>query len=182
MREIPHSAHPAPDVIQSWSFLACGQNFPTMHLPSTLSSDTTELPGMTILQLSNTDDSLLWKPRSNGVVSVSSCYKDLTKWVMPRSTGDLLRCCTESESGIKSYYGGLLDQHAYHGLFGPRETEYFLKTMLTPFSRKRPIENPVPASQNATRAAPLLSKQLVKVKAILELEAELAATPALIEL
>lgn len=61
------------------------------------------------------------------------------QWVMPRSTGDLLRCCTESESGIKSYYGGLLDQHAYHGLFGPRETEYFLKTMLTPFSRKRPI-------------------------------------------
>lgn len=51
MREIPHSAHPAPDVIQSWSFLACGQNFPTMHLPSTLSSDTTELPGMTILVL-----------------------------------------------------------------------------------------------------------------------------------
>lgn len=30
----------------------------------------------------------------------------------------------------RNYYGGIIYEHAYHGLFGPRETEDVLKTML----------------------------------------------------
>lgn len=42
---------------------------------------------------------------------------------------------TERESGRESYYGGILYQRAYGGLFGVRETEDVLKTTLTPFKR-----------------------------------------------